>query len=56
MLLVSSPCYVGINGAARLLDAEVAAVEERADGLSCADVEAAVLAHRARGRRPARST
>jgi (S)-3,5-dihydroxyphenylglycine transaminase len=52
MLLVSSPCYVGINGAARLLDAEVAAVEERADGLSCADVEAAVLAHRARGRRP----
>ncbi|MFF1699345.1 PLP-dependent aminotransferase family protein [Streptomyces sp. NPDC058257] len=52
VLLVSSPCYVGITGAARLLDAEVAAVEERAGGLSCADVEAAVLAERLRGRRP----
>lgn len=52
VLLVSSPCYVGITGAARLLDAEVVAVEERAGGLSCADLEATVLAERARGRRP----
>ncbi|MFF5010849.1 PLP-dependent aminotransferase family protein [Streptomyces phaeochromogenes] len=52
VLLVSSPCYVGITGAARLLDAEVVAVEERTGGLSCADVEAAVLAERERGRRP----
>lgn len=52
VLLVSSPCYVGITGAARLLDAEVVAVEEREDGLSCADLEAAVLAERRRGRRP----
>jgi (S)-3,5-dihydroxyphenylglycine transaminase len=52
VLLVSSPCYVGITGAARLLDAEVVAVEEREDGLSCADLEAAILAERVRGRRP----
>ncbi|TMR10881.1 aminotransferase class I/II-fold pyridoxal phosphate-dependent enzyme [Nonomuraea turkmeniaca] len=52
VLLVSSPCYVGITGAARLLDVAVTAVEERASGLSCADLEAAVMAERARGRRP----
>ena len=52
VLLVSSPCYVGITGAARLLDAEVVAVEEREGGLSCADVKAAVLAERLWGRRP----
>jgi (S)-3,5-dihydroxyphenylglycine transaminase len=52
VLLVSSPCYVGITGAARLLDAEVVAVEERESGLSCADLEAAIVAQRARGRRP----
>ncbi|MFE7183928.1 aminotransferase-like domain-containing protein [Streptomyces erythrochromogenes] len=52
VLLVSSPCYVGITGAARLLDAEVVAVEERENGLSCADLEAVVLAERVRGRRP----
>jgi (S)-3,5-dihydroxyphenylglycine transaminase len=50
--LVSSPCYVGITGAARLLDIEVTAVEEREDGFRCADLEAAVHAERARGRRP----
>jgi (S)-3,5-dihydroxyphenylglycine transaminase len=50
--LVSSPCYVGITGAARLLDIEMTAVEEREDGFRCADVEAAVHAERARGRRP----
>src|SRR3954471_4586983 len=52
VLLVSSPCYVGITGAARLLDAEVGAVAEGEDGLSCAGLEAAILAERLRGRRP----
>src|SRR3569833_1560727 len=52
VLLVSSPCYVVITGAARLLDAPVVAVEERRGGLSCADLEAAILAERVRGRRP----
>ncbi|MDN3359009.1 aminotransferase class I/II-fold pyridoxal phosphate-dependent enzyme [Actinomadura sp. DC4] len=52
VVLVSSPSFMGITGAARLLDADVVAVEEREDGLSCADVEAAILAERARGRRP----
>ncbi|MFC9248327.1 aminotransferase class I/II-fold pyridoxal phosphate-dependent enzyme [Streptomyces sp. NPDC057136] len=52
VLLVSSPCYVGITGAARLLDVEVRAVEESEKGFSCADLEAALLAERARGRRP----
>jgi len=51
-LLVSSPCYVGITGAARLLDIEVTAVEEQEDGFRCADLEAAIRAERARGRRP----
>ncbi|ABD11819.1 transcriptional regulator [Frankia casuarinae] len=51
VLVVSSPCYVGITGAARLLDIEVTPVEERADGLHCADLAAAVAAERARGRR-----
>ncbi|MFJ2262677.1 aminotransferase class I/II-fold pyridoxal phosphate-dependent enzyme [Streptomyces sp. NPDC087844] len=52
VLLVSSPCYVGITGAARLLDVEVRAVEESDKGFRCADLEAALLAERARGRRP----
>jgi len=52
VLLVSSPCYVGMTGAARLLEIEPTPVEEREDGLSCADLEAAVRAERARGRRP----
>ena len=52
VLLVSSPCYVGITGAARLMDIEVAAVEEREDGFCCADLDAAVRAELARGRRP----
>ncbi|WP_235193120.1 aminotransferase-like domain-containing protein [Streptomyces viridochromogenes] len=52
VLLVSSPCYVGITGAARLLDVETIAVEEGPDGFRCADLEAAIKAERARGRRP----
>jgi (S)-3,5-dihydroxyphenylglycine transaminase len=51
-LLVSSPCYVGITGVARLLDVRVVPVPEREDGLHPEDVEAAVLAERALGRRP----
>jgi (S)-3,5-dihydroxyphenylglycine transaminase len=51
-LLVSSPCYVGITGAARLLDIEPTAVEERGDGFHCTDLETAIRAVRARERRP----
>ncbi|MFF0724249.1 PLP-dependent aminotransferase family protein [Streptomyces sp. NPDC004134] len=52
VLMVASPCYVGITGAARLLDIAVLPVEEREDGFHPADLEAAVLAEKARGRRP----
>jgi (S)-3,5-dihydroxyphenylglycine transaminase len=52
VLLVSSPCYVGITGAARILDIELTPVEEREDGFRCADLEAAIRAERAIGRRP----
>ena len=52
VLLVSSPCYVGITGAASLLDVAVVAVEEREDGFRCADLDLAISAERARGRRP----
>lgn len=53
VLLVSTPAYVGITGAARLLDIPVTGIEEDpVTGLSCAAVEAAVHAERARGRRP----
>ena len=52
VFLVSSPCYVGITGAAKLLDIDVAEVEEREDGFRCADLDAAIRAELARGRRP----
>ncbi|GHF07705.1 hypothetical protein GCM10018772_35900 [Streptomyces fumanus] len=52
VLLAASPCYVGITGAAKLLDVPVTAVEERADGFRSADLEAAILREHARGRRP----
>ncbi|MEU1055278.1 aminotransferase class I/II-fold pyridoxal phosphate-dependent enzyme [Streptomyces sp. NPDC005876] len=52
VLLAASPCYVGITGAAKLLDVPVTAVEERADGFHSADLEAAILREHARGRRP----
>jgi (S)-3,5-dihydroxyphenylglycine transaminase len=52
VLLVASPCYVGITGAASLLDIAVAAVPEREDGLHGADLTAVIEAERARGRRP----
>ncbi|MFC6082148.1 aminotransferase class I/II-fold pyridoxal phosphate-dependent enzyme [Sphaerisporangium aureirubrum] len=52
VLLLSTPCYVGITGAARLLDVGVVPVREREDGLSAQDAEAALRAELARGRRP----
>ncbi|MEO3808642.1 aminotransferase class I/II-fold pyridoxal phosphate-dependent enzyme [Sphaerisporangium sp. B11E5] len=52
VLLLSTPCYVGITGAARLLDVDVVPVREREDGLSAVDAEAALRAELARGRRP----
>jgi (S)-3,5-dihydroxyphenylglycine transaminase len=52
VFLVSSPCYVGITGAASLLDIAVVAVAEREDGFRCADLDLAIDAERARGRHP----
>ena len=52
VLLVSSPCYVGIIGAARMLDVQLAEVAERDDGFHCADLEAVVRAEWAQGRLP----
>jgi (S)-3,5-dihydroxyphenylglycine transaminase len=52
VFLVSSPCYVGITGAASLLDVAVVAVEEREDGFRCADLDLAINAERARDRHP----
>jgi DNA-binding transcriptional MocR family regulator len=52
VLMVSSPTYVGIHGAARLLDVDVVAVPERPDGLAPADVAAAIEAQLALGCRP----
>ncbi|SCF83737.1 PLP-dependent aminotransferase family protein, partial [Streptomyces sp. Ncost-T10-10d] len=52
VLLVASPAYVGITGAARLFDILPTPVEEGPEGLRCADLEAAILTEQARGRRP----
>jgi (S)-3,5-dihydroxyphenylglycine transaminase len=52
VFLVSSPCYVGITGAAKLLDIDVTGVEEREDGFRCADLDAVIQAEVAHGRRP----
>jgi (S)-3,5-dihydroxyphenylglycine transaminase len=52
VLLVSSPCYVGITGVARLLDVTLGPVPEPAGGFSLANLEAAIRAERAAGRRP----
>ncbi|MET9692976.1 aminotransferase class I/II-fold pyridoxal phosphate-dependent enzyme [Streptomyces sp. NPDC006514] len=52
VLLVASPCYVGITGAARLLDIPLTPVEEGEHGIDCATLEAAVLAEKAAGRHP----
>ncbi|MFI2610470.1 PLP-dependent aminotransferase family protein [Kitasatospora sp. NPDC018619] len=53
VLLVSSPCYVGVTGAARLLDLTVRPVPEGPDGgPDPAAVREAARAVRAEGRRP----
>jgi (S)-3,5-dihydroxyphenylglycine transaminase len=52
VLLVASPCYVGITGAARLLDLSVQPVIEGASGIEPAAVIAAAQQIRAEGRRP----
>ncbi|MFI6452830.1 aminotransferase class I/II-fold pyridoxal phosphate-dependent enzyme [Streptosporangium amethystogenes] len=52
VLLVASPCYVGITGAARMLDITLAEVPEGPDGLTAAAFEQAVAEVRARGSRP----
>jgi len=52
VLLVSSPCYVGITGAARLLDIEVVPVPEEDHGPGATAVRAAARRARAAGKRP----
>ncbi|HKT05780.1 MAG TPA: PLP-dependent aminotransferase family protein [Rugosimonospora sp.] len=52
VLLVSSPCYVGITGAARLLDIAVEPVPEGPDGACPAALREAARRVRAGGRRP----
>ncbi|MFI7068853.1 aminotransferase class I/II-fold pyridoxal phosphate-dependent enzyme [Micromonospora sediminicola] len=52
VLLVPSTCYVGISGAARILDIPIVGVPEGPDGLTATAVAAAVRAQRAAGRRP----
>jgi DNA-binding transcriptional MocR family regulator len=52
VLLVSSPCYVGITGAARLLDVEVVPVPEGPAGPDPDTVAAVAARVRAGGRRP----
>jgi (S)-3,5-dihydroxyphenylglycine transaminase len=52
VLLASSPCYIGITGAARLLDIDVVGVPETEDGLDPDRVAEAAARVRAAGRRP----
>jgi (S)-3,5-dihydroxyphenylglycine transaminase len=52
VLLASSPCYVGITGAARILDVDVVPVPEDSDGLDPDAVAAVARQVRAGGRRP----
>jgi (S)-3,5-dihydroxyphenylglycine transaminase len=52
VLLVSSPCYIGIVGAARLLDIEIIPVEEGPGGVDLEDLERKARAARAAGKRP----
>jgi (S)-3,5-dihydroxyphenylglycine transaminase len=52
VLLVASPCYVGIAGAARLLDVTVEPVPEGPAGLEPERVREACARVRARGQRP----
>lgn len=52
VLLVSSPCYIGITGAARLLDIEVVPVPEGPGGVDPEAVRAVARQAVARGKRP----
>jgi (S)-3,5-dihydroxyphenylglycine transaminase len=52
VILVTSPCYIGMLGAAKLLGVEVVGVPERSDGVAAADVAAVAERVRATGRRP----
>jgi (S)-3,5-dihydroxyphenylglycine transaminase len=52
VLLVSSPCYIGITGAARVLDIETVAVPEGPDGPDPEAIARAARQVRASGRRP----
>ncbi|WP_442932488.1 aminotransferase-like domain-containing protein [Micromonospora sp. NBC_01699] len=52
VLLVSTPCYVGITGVARLLGVTVVAVPEGPTGFDPATLDEVIRAERARGRRP----
>jgi (S)-3,5-dihydroxyphenylglycine transaminase len=53
VLLVSSPCYIGITGAARMLDVDHVPVPERADGVPDPEAVVRIAAQvRAEGRRP----
>lgn len=52
VLLITSPCYVGVTGAAALLGIEVHTVPERLDGLDPQDVARIADRVRRSGRRP----
>ncbi|MGW2420909.1 aminotransferase class I/II-fold pyridoxal phosphate-dependent enzyme [Streptomyces sp. NPDC001709] len=52
VLLVASPCYVGITGAARMLDIALAEIPEGPHGLTAVAFEQAVAEVRAAGNRP----
>jgi (S)-3,5-dihydroxyphenylglycine transaminase len=52
VLLATSPCYVGITGAARVLGVEVIGVPEDGDGLDPRTVVAVARSARAAGRAP----
>jgi (S)-3,5-dihydroxyphenylglycine transaminase len=52
VLLVAEPCYVGITGAARLIDVQVVGVPESRAGVEPAEVARVARAVRASGRHP----
>ncbi|MCP3820224.1 PLP-dependent aminotransferase family protein [Streptomyces sp. A3M-1-3] len=52
VLLTVSPAYVGIRGAARMLDIPIKGITEGPDGIDPEDVAAAARAVRAEGKRP----
>ncbi|MBB5121694.1 PLP-dependent aminotransferase family protein [Streptomyces eurocidicus] len=51
LVAVVQPCFVGITGAARLLDIDLVAVDETADGIDLDGLRTACRAARADGRR-----